>query len=1025
MPPDRGSVKKSPYDKKTSGSTSTTQRKVVKDDAKDVRLVKGRETKTRESSTSRVSKDKLQKNDVKARTSVRERLAALKSEAEKAKDSSKDVKSDRTKDLRRQDMTKDSSRDVKSDRAKPKETTRVSRQPVPEASRRNTKPTSTPSRTTTRNPAIKEDAAPRRSQLSYRTAHVPERPKINSINSRGDTKATTSTRQVAARKEAERLPNKIRHPDTRRQTQERGRQPEKVDEPKRLGRDRTRTRTLSPREVKVTRSDSEVDRPKQEQRQPVQDVVAVASTSQASGDHQTQPEEDAEDDYEDDFEDYESDFEEDVDTDTSDEGADIRDDGITSDSDDTESESELVELTPRQPVVEEEKKLDSGNYDLAERRRKGRELQEIKMALDRENEALSARERTDAHQSTSQVLPTDEGFEEGKADNPKKFSTVVTHLNFINFANARKRKQEKKATANARKRGEELLDMIQLDSVGFTLFELAPIPYEVYMKSYGRSNTLQAHVQTNEDDLSQEVQTDEIHYKSKWTQKPVSFRTKNEDSEALDEVMIFSQDHLGVGGDSMEENPDSWKERIKVDTVRLNQFLSSAGQVISVLLEEGEILSANKLTRNMMDIPFSDGYISLGVENVPFLAGRPITMLRFPHHHSNLLLTVHKNVEFEDRQTDDITLCRSMTAIWSILEPSSPQKILVAPQEISTCCFDPTRGSLVFAGLVDGAVCVWDLREGLHCHQKVEIEQQEWVLRSPTYNTAEIFKDNGHLGRIVGLQPLVGSEEESEISEKTELSPTQVCSLDESGRIIIWTVIQSHLQSQDLGLAHWGRVRLVLSSTLSASVDPRLRLDLLCFDLQLDSHDHNHLYIATNTGDVVHSLRSGGKPRPLLYVPKWDGYTVVHCIEVCPYGEPYFMIGCGEGTIRLHCQASEKPLAALAGTGDPIGQGPPIISLQWSHSKPFIFFALDSLSRIHVWDLSTSDIHPLYTVPFGTITAIQLSPDVGDARNPPQMALATGPGRVEIHQLRQEYFSQGPGETDSDLKNFLHYTSIL
>ncbi|KAJ4431634.1 hypothetical protein ANN_20233 [Periplaneta americana] len=170
----KGSVKKSPYDKKTSGSTSTTQRKVVKDDAKDVRLVKGRETKTRESSTSRVSKDKPQKDDVKTRTSVRERLAALKSEAEKAKDSSKDVKTDRTRDLRRDvksDRTKDSSRDVKSDRAKPKETTRVSRQPVPEASRRNTKPTSTPSRTTTRNPAVKEDAAPRRSQLSYRTAH--------------------------------------------------------------------------------------------------------------------------------------------------------------------------------------------------------------------------------------------------------------------------------------------------------------------------------------------------------------------------------------------------------------------------------------------------------------------------------------------------------------------------------------------------------------------------------------------------------------------------------------------------------------------------------------------------------------------------------------------------------------------------------------------------------------------------------------------------------------------------------------
>jgi hypothetical protein len=33
--------------------------------------------------------------------------------------------------------------------------------------------------------------------------------------------------------------------------------------------------------------------------------------------------------------------------------------------------------------------------------------------------------------------------------------------------------------------------MIQLDTVSFTLFELAPVPYEVYMKSYGCSNTVQ------------------------------------------------------------------------------------------------------------------------------------------------------------------------------------------------------------------------------------------------------------------------------------------------------------------------------------------------------------------------------------------------------------------------------------------------------------------------------------------------------------------------------------------------------
>jgi len=49
---------------------------------------------------------------------------------------------------------------------------------------------------------------------------------------------------------------------------------------------------------------------------------------------------------------------------------------------------------------------------------------------------------------------------------------------------------------------------------------------------------IQAHVQTNEDNLCDEVQTDEIKYKNKWTQKPVSFQTRN---SLVDDVTLFSQ----------------------------------------------------------------------------------------------------------------------------------------------------------------------------------------------------------------------------------------------------------------------------------------------------------------------------------------------------------------------------------------------------------------------------------------------------------------------------------------------------
>ena len=84
---------------------------------------------------------------------------------------------------------------------------------------------------------------------------------------------------------------------------------------------------------------------------------------------------------------------------------------------------------------------------------------------------------------------------------------------------------------------------------------------------------------------------------------------------------------------------------------------------------------------------------------------------------------------------DNLSLCRSMIAIWSILEPSLPQKILVAVHAITAACFNTSTANLVFAGQEDGSLCMWDLREKSHCHQKVETERGEWVLRSPTYST--------------------------------------------------------------------------------------------------------------------------------------------------------------------------------------------------------------------------------------------------------------------------------------------------
>ena len=73
-------------------------------------------------------------------------------------------------------------------------------------------------------------------------------------------------------------------------------------------------------------------------------------------------------------------------------------------------------------------------------------------------------------------------------------------------------------------------------------------------------------------------------------------------------------------------------------------------------------------------------------------------------------------------------LGKSYVCVWNVTQPSAPNKVLVASGGVTECCFSPLKASVAIAGLVDGAVCAWDLREALSFHQEVapsEADSQE------------------------------------------------------------------------------------------------------------------------------------------------------------------------------------------------------------------------------------------------------------------------------------------------------------
>lgn len=94
----------------------------------------------------------------------------------------------------------------------------------------------------------------------------------------------------------------------------------------------------------------------------------------------------------------------------------------------------------------------------------------------------------------------------------------------------------------------------------------------------------QVQVQTNEDALSEEVQTEEVLTRNKWTQRPphISVRPAQkgeaEEEEEGHHHLPGPEDYLGVGGDL---DPDEMaKMTRKIDSSgHIAAFLSSASQV--------------------------------------------------------------------------------------------------------------------------------------------------------------------------------------------------------------------------------------------------------------------------------------------------------------------------------------------------------------------------------------------------------------------------------------------------------------
>ncbi|KAL7644816.1 UNVERIFIED_CONTAM: hypothetical protein RMT77_004629 [Armadillidium vulgare] len=773
-------------------------------------------------------------------------------------------------------------------------------------------------------------------------------------------------------------------------------------------------------------------------------------------------------DYEEDFENYESDFEdEDVDEDD-DEDDDDDDESIDNDDEEEDEDGDEDEDEDDDDDSDENIDVDKDSEDLD---KPDPQMVAVLMALEVENR----RPKTRASQNASGVTNNQEiETSQETSSTTSSRNRPKTSRAYVNFNRAKERAKGEKASEKMKNRGQILLEMIQLDTISIDLFIQVSDSYESYIAAFGTTNTLQTSTQTNDDAISEEVQTESPPLLNKWTQKPINISVK-------DDYLPTAEDFLGVGGDSAqdddEENTHATFKSLSVDSEHLTKFLSASTQVVLMLLEEDSVFKNDSLgSDDDEDLGFSKTGIVLGNGMNSLLKGRKATFVSFCSSDPLMIVTGHdfqdlnnnatgfiskenrKNSESEveneegletqneeqkseeEPSNESFSENGAFLCIWSIRQPSFPQRILCCHSSPKVACFSPGRPIALVAGLTDGSLAAWDFRESLANHPVTVSfgDDKKWRLSPPSYITA--CHKEGFIGgsEIVAIEAVGKPEEHS-----SNFGSFQVVSLSASGQLTWWVIVQGEIQPMKMtdlnstgiltehGAAPWSRI--IISRAASLSVEdmlPQSEDDFpgsnLCYDLKLSSSDSNQIYVAIANGRVLHCSRHSIKLHPSSFIPEIEPGAEAISISVCPHDPLYLLVGGNDGLIRLHSITSPSPLTCWQASNNPA----PVRKVEWSPSRPCVFYMLDNLGMFHIWDLSAGDIYPIVSVEKGEIvdgdlTDFNVASSSTDLNQPLHAVFASESGTVSIRTISSLFLKSSEEEYKNELERFRCYVSII
>ena len=313
------------------------------------------------------------------------------------------------------------------------------------------------------------------------------------------------------------------------------------------------------------------------------------------------------------------------------------------------------------------------------------------------------------------------------------------------------------------KRAAWVLQRVERVEEAFELFSLQPSSqYDVWMREVGRGDKRNAGCQYSDDWRDEEVQTDPTQAEDEDTQAPedlfVTRQTVRESEKRED----------GEDADAAAE--EKKKRESKGDNLgtRLN-WVHAASQLIEALLEENAQLAASTSSEQAAAAGVSTRYphlrtptaslssLVLGQFSItppPIFGPRQPRAVHFSAYQPDQLIIALSPIQpplptAETAQYQGLAHC-SLLLLYDLSAPSSvpfPSKVLYCQGSVSCLGVEGGRGWCVVAGLEEGSVCVWDLRETDALHRRwqgsIEGVKQPPVLRHASFTSDGPFVNAG------------------------------------------------------------------------------------------------------------------------------------------------------------------------------------------------------------------------------------------------------------------------------------------